>query len=211
MGELYIIAGLGNPGRQYDRTRHNVGFEVIDRLEGRLRMASSEKFSKSIAVRGFLGERKVLLLKPQTYMNLSGEAIREAVSYYKADHHSHLIVICDDINLATGQLRIRGKGSAGGHNGLKNIILHLGDEAFCRIRVGVGAKPDPSGDLANHVLGHFSGEDARVMEEAEERAADAVTAILEDGTEKAMNLFNTRASGKDTGKEAEKEIKKETI
>ena len=191
MDEYYIIAGLGNPGRKYDGSRHNVGFDVIDELVDRFRISGPVRFGKSMTGKGVIGGRKVILMKPLTYMNLSGEAVQEIVSYYKVDPADHLIVISDDIDLPVGHLRIRKKGSAGGHNGLKNIIQHLGMSEFTRIRVGVGGKPDPGADLANHVLGHFTGEDKAVIEEACRKAAEAVECILEQGPDRAMNLYNT--------------------
>ena len=191
MDEYYIIAGLGNPGRKYDGSRHNAGFDVIDELVDRFRISGPIRFGRSMIGKGVIGGKKVILVKPLTYMNLSGEAVREIVSYYKIDPADHLIVISDDIDLPVGHLRIRKKGSAGGHNGLKNIILHLGDDEFTRIRIGVGGKPDPDADLANHVLGHFTGEERAVMEEARKKAADAVECILGEGPDRAMNLYNT--------------------
>ena len=191
MDEYYIIAGLGNPGRKYDGSRHNAGFDVIDELVDRFRISGPVRFGRSMIGKGVISGKKVILMKPLTYMNLSGEAVREVVSYYKIDPADHLIVISDDIDLPVGHLRIRKKGSAGGHNGLKNIILHLGDNEFTRIRIGVGGKPDPDADLANHVLGHFSGEEKTIMEEACKKAADAVACILDEGPDRAMNLYNT--------------------
>jgi PTH1 family peptidyl-tRNA hydrolase len=146
--------------------------------------------------KGVIAGEKVILVKPMTYMNLSGEAVREICSFYKVDHHDHLFVISDDIDLPVGHLRIRKKGSAGGHNGLKNIILHLGDDEFTRIRIGVGGKAAPGADLVNHVLGHFAGEDKEIVEEAFVKAADAVVCALEEGPDKAMNRFNTRKQKK---------------
>lgn len=192
MDSYYIIAGLGNPGRKYDGSRHNAGFAVIDELIERYKIYNPVRFGKSMIGKGTIAGRKVILVKPLTYMNLSGEAVQEICSYYKADPADHLVVISDDIDLPVGHLRIRKKGSAGGHNGLKNIIQHLGTTEFTRIRVGVGGKPDPRADLANHVLGHFSSEERTSMEEAYANAADAVACILEQGPDKAMNLYNTR-------------------
>ncbi len=192
MDSYYVIAGLGNPGRQYDGSRHNAGFDVIDELVDRFRISGPVRFGRSMIGKGVIAGEKVILMKPLTYMNLSGEAVQEVVQYYKVNPADHLIVISDDIDLPVGHLRIRKKGSAGGHNGLKNIIQHLGTGEFTRIRVGVGGKPDPRADLANHVLGHFSGEDKAVMEEAYGKAADAVACILEQGPDRAMNLYNTR-------------------
>ena len=186
-----IIAGLGNPGRDYEGTRHNVGFEVIDELAELTGLTSPIRFGKSMIAKGRLDGHRIILLKPMTYMNLSGEAIREAADFYKIDPKAGLIVISDDINLAEGKLRIRPKGSAGGHNGLKNIIAQLGTEEFARVRVGVGAKPDPDGNLVNHVLGHFSGDSRAVMDEAEKRAAEAVRCILTDGIAAAQNRYNS--------------------
>lgn len=196
MDSYYVIAGLGNPGRQYDGSRHNAGFDVIDELVDRLGVGRPVHFGRSMLGKCMIGGQKVILMKPLTYMNLSGEAVREVCSYYKVDHHDHLIVISDDIDLPVGHLRIRKKGSAGGHNGLKNIIQHLGDDEFMRIRIGVGGKPAPGADLAGHVLGHFSGEERAVMEEADAKAADAVICMIEQGPDKAMNLYNTRKQKK---------------
>ncbi len=192
MSELYIIAGLGNPGRQYEGTRHNAGFDVIDELADAYGIDNPGRFGKSLAAKGRIEGIPVLLMKPLTYMNLSGEAVREAVDYYKVDPETHLIVISDDIDQPVGQLRVRGKGSAGGHNGLKNIIQHLGTDAFARVRVGVGAKPSPHANLADHVLGHFQGEDKENIVIAEKRAAEAVVTLMTEGVDAAMNRFNKR-------------------
>ena len=191
MDSFFIIVGLGNPGRKYDGTRHNVGFDVIDELVDRFHIGGPEKFGKSMIGKGRIGDRKVILVKPMTYMNLSGEAVQEIVHYFKVDPGRDLVVISDDIDLEVGQLRIRKKGSAGGHNGLKNIVQHLGNGDFTRIRVGVGGKPDPGYELMDYVLGHFSGEDRKVMEEAVSKAADAVACMVTDGVDLAMNRFNT--------------------
>lgn len=191
MDSFFIIAGLGNPGRKYDGSRHNVGFDVIDELVDRYRIGGPERFGKSMIGKGRIGDRKVILVKPLTYMNLSGEAVQEIVHYYKADPSQDLVVISDDIDLEAGTLRIRKKGSAGGHNGLRNIVQHLGTENFARIRVGVGAKPNPDYDLADYVLGHFTGEEKKVMEEAAAKAAEAVACMVTDGVDLAMNRYNT--------------------
>jgi len=153
-----------------------------------LNTSVEEKKFKGLYGRGLIGGEKVILLKPQTFMNLSGESVREAADFYKIDPE-HIIVIYDDISLEPGQLRIRRKGSAGGHNGIKNIIAHLGTQEFPRIKVGVGAKP-PRMDLADYVLGRFSAEDRRVMEEAFKTAAKAAQVMITDGAEAAMNQFN---------------------
>ncbi len=134
-GSMYIIAGLGNPDRKYQNTRHNIGFEVIDAIAGKNQITVGERRHKAIIGRGYVGGRKAVLVKPQTYMNLSGESIRQAIDFYKVDEKSELIVIADDVSLEPGQIRIRRKGSAGGHNGLKNIILHLGHDEFCRVKM----------------------------------------------------------------------------
>ncbi len=206
MDQYYVIAGLGNPGTKYEGSRHNVGFAVIDALVDRYRLYDAERFGKCLMARGRIEGKKVILMKPMTYMNLSGEAIRQVADFYKIDVEDHLLVISDDIDLETGRLRIRKKGSAGGHNGLKNIISHLGTDAFTRIRVGVGAKPHPDYDLADFVLGHFTAEERKIMEEAENKAADAAVCFLTDGPDLAMNRFNTpKAKAKKAKKEEQKE------
>ena len=211
MDSYYIIVGLGNPGRKYDGTRHNAGFDVIDELVDRLGAGGPVHFGKSMIGKGVIGGQKVILVKPLTYMNLSGEAVREICSFYKVDHHDHLIVISDDIDLPAGHLRIRTKGSAGGHNGLKNIIQHLGDDTFWRIRVGVGPKPSTEAEMINYVLGHFSKEDKKVMEEAAGKAAEAVICMVQEGPDKAMNRFNSRKQKKEKPqkKQEEQQIKQE--
>ena len=138
---MYIIVGLGNPGKEYQNTRHNIGFDVIDEIAERNNIAMGEKKHKAIIGKGFVAGQRVILVKPQTFMNLSGESVRDAIDFYKVDEKTELIVISDDISLDVGQIRIRKKGSAGGHNGLKNIILHLGHDDFQRVKMGVGEKP----------------------------------------------------------------------
>ena len=187
---MYLIAGLGNPTREYDKTRHNVGFSVIDVLADKYNIDVSDRKHKALCGKGIIEGEKVLLLKPQTFMNLSGESIREAVDYYKIDPEE-IIVIYDDISLDVGQLRIRKKGSAGGHNGIKSIISHLGHDAFLRIKIGVGEKPRGY-DLADYVLGHFEGEDKEKMEEAYEKAVQAVRMALHGDVCEAMNQFNRK-------------------
>lgn len=188
---MFIIAGLGNPGKMYQNTRHNIGFEVIDRLAAREGIAVLEKKHKALIGKGMVAGEKCILAKPQTYMNLSGESLRELVDYYKVDEESALIVISDDVSLPVGQLRVRKKGSSGGHNGLKNIILQLGHDSFVRLRMGVGEKPSGC-DLADYVLGHFTREDLKIMEEAAERAVDAICKIISEGVDVAMNEYNRR-------------------
>ncbi len=187
---MYIIAGLGNPTKEYDKTRHNVGFSVIDVLADRYHIDVSERKHKALCGRGAIEGQKVVLMKPQTFMNLSGESIRAAVDFYKADPEE-VIIIYDDISLEPGQLRIRLKGSAGGHNGIKNIIAHLGTQEFPRIKVGVGAKP-PRMDLAAYVLSRFSQEEQKLMDDAFLAAADAAVMMITDGADRAMNHYNTK-------------------
>lgn len=185
---MYLIAGLGNPTKEYEKTRHNVGFDTIDILADKLGVSITEKKHKALCGKGMIGPEKVLLLKPQTFMNLSGESVRDAADFYKIDPE-HIIIIYDDISLEPGQLRIRTKGSAGGHNGIKNIIAHLGCQDFPRVKVGVGAKPDRM-DLADYVLSRFSQTDRTLMEDAFRDAADAVEMMILEGAAAAMNRYN---------------------
>lgn len=186
---MFLIVGLGNPGKDYANTRHNIGFDVIDKLAEQENIGVLEKKHKALFGKGYIGGQKVILAKPQTYMNLSGESIRELIDYYKIDEKEELIVISDDISLEPGQLRVRKKGSAGGHNGLKNIIQHLGHDVFPRVRMGVGEKPKGY-DLADYVLGHFGKEEQKIMAEAAENAADAIRTIIGEDIDAAMNRFN---------------------
>ena len=185
---MYLIAGLGNPTRQYEHTRHNVGFDVMDVLAEKYNIRMDEKKYKAICGKGMIGSEKVVLVKPQTFMNLSGESIAEAVNFYKVDPE-HIIVIYDDISLKPGQIRIRKKGSAGGHNGNRNIIAQLGTDTFQRIKVGVGEKPQ-GWDLADHVLGHMDKADRKLAEEAFLDAVSAVELIVDGKIEQAMNDYN---------------------
>ena len=187
---MYLIAGLGNPTREYEKTRHNVGFEAIDILADKAGTTVTEKKHKALYGKGYIGGQKVVLAKPETYMNLSGESVREIADFYKIEPEN-IIILCDDINLSEGQLRIRLKGSAGGHNGLKNIISHLGTQEFPRIRIGVGEKPRGM-DLADYVLGRFPKEQQAVMEEAYRDAAEAACMMIEDGADAAMNHYNRK-------------------
>lgn len=193
---MFIIAGLGNPTLRYEGTRHNVGFEVIDTLADKYNIAVETRKSRALIGKGIIAGQKVILVKPQTYMNLSGESIGALADYYKIDEENELLVIYDDVSLDVGQLRIRRKGSAGGHNGIKNIIAHLGTDVFPRIKVGVGEKPKGY-DLADYVLGHFSGEDREIMRESYRKAADAVEMILEGNLSGAMNTYNKKAAPKE--------------
>ncbi len=198
---MYIIAGLGNPGREYENTRHNVGFCVIEKVAAKENIAVLEKRHKAIIGKGIIAGEKCILARPQTYMNLSGESIRELVNFYKADEKSQLIVISDDVSLEPGQIRIRKKGSAGGHNGLKNIIANLGHDSFIRVKMGVGEKP-AGWDLVDYVLGRFSPKDREAVDEAADRAADAVRMIIAKGPDAAMNHYNgTKKSEKGAEKE----------
>ncbi len=186
---MYIIVGLGNPGKEYVNTRHNIGFDVIDKIAEQENIAILERKHKAVIGKGYIGGQKCILAKPQTFMNLSGESVRELIDYYKVDETVELIVIADDISLAVAQIRVRKKGSSGGHNGLKNIIQHLGHDSFVRIKMGVGEKPK-GWDLADYVLGHFSAQERKELDEAAVRAADAVRTIISEGPDQAMNRFN---------------------
>lgn len=191
---MYIIVGLGNPGKQYEHTRHNVGFDTIDVLAERYRISVDAKKYKALYGKGMIEGNKVILAKPQTYMNLSGESVRELIDFYKIDEAEELIVIYDDISLEPGQLRLRAKGSAGGHNGIKNIIAHLGRQEFKRIKVGVGEKPKGY-DLADYVLSRFSKEERQRVDASLERAADAAVKIITDDMASAMNEYNKKVDG----------------
>ena len=186
---MFIIAGLGNPTLQYEGTRHNVGFDVIDMLADRYNISVDGRKGRALIGKGMIGGQKVLLVKPQTYMNLSGESIAEVMAFYKLDPAEDLIVIFDDISLSPGNIRIRAKGSAGGHNGIKSIIAETGSSDFARIKVGVGEKPE-GWDLADHVLGHFSKEERACVEEAIENACTAAAYMAGGEISRAMNEFN---------------------
>lgn len=194
-GAEWLIVCLGNPGEQYEGTRHNVGFMVADELAERKGIPIQRLKFKALTNTTRLGGSGVLLMKPITYMNLSGEAVRQAADFYKVAPE-HVLVISDDVSLPVGKLRIRKGGSAGGHNGLKSIIARLGTDQFPRIKVGVGEKPHPDYDMADWVLGKFSGEDRTAICAAVKRAADAVESYIQDGPERAMGIFN--APGRDT-------------
>ena len=191
---MYIIVGLGNPGKEYGGTRHNIGFDVIELLAGQENISVAEKKHKALIGKGVVAGQRCILAKPQTFMNLSGESVRALLDYYKADEKEELIVISDDVRLDVGQIRIRKKGSAGGHNGLKNIIAMLGHDTFIRVKMGVGEKPR-GWDLADYVLGRFSGPERKIMDEAAERAADAIRSIITQGADAAMNDFNRKVEG----------------
>lgn len=193
---MYIIVGLGNPTSQYEGTRHNVGFDVIDALADKYNISVDGRKSRAFIGKGIIEGQKVILVKPQTYMNLSGESIRGLVDYYKIDEEQELLVIYDDVSLDVGQLRIRKKGSAGGHNGIKSIIANLGTQVFPRIKVGVGEKPKKY-DLADYVLGHFSKADREIMEEGYQKAVKAIEMILKGELEAAMNEYNRKVKPKE--------------
>ena len=188
---MYLIVGLGNPGRQYEATRHNMGFDVIDKLVEEYQVPQAGVKCNAMYGKGRIGGQPVILMKPLSYMNLSGGPIREMANYFKIDPETEMIVVYDDIDLDPGQLRIRKKGSAGGHNGIKHIIQQLGTQNFVRIKVGVGAKPK-GWDLADYVLGRFDKEDRALIEEAQERACKAVELILTDSVDAAMNEYNKK-------------------
>lgn len=186
---MFLIVGLGNPGKQYEHTRHNVGFDVMDAIADKYNISISEKKHKALCGKGVIAGQKVVLAKPQTFMNLSGESVVELLHYYKLDPEDEMLVIFDDISLAPGGIRIRKKGSAGGHNGIKNIIALSGTQNFMRVKVGVGEKPK-GWDLADHVLGHFEKTDRAKVEDAIADAVMATEMILQGEVDQAMNDFN---------------------
>ena len=188
---MFLIVGLGNPEKKYDKTRHNIGFDTIDALADKYSISMNEKKHKALCGTGVIDGVKVLLAKPQTYMNLSGDSVAEIVNFYKIDPEEEMIVIFDDISLAPGNIRVRKKGSAGGHNGIKSIIARTGTQNFMRIKVGVGEKP-AGWDLADHVLGHFSREDRALVEDAIKDAEAAAVLMMQGQVDKAMNDFNAK-------------------
>ena len=190
---MFLIVGLGNPEKKYDKTRHNIGFDTIDALADKYNISMNEKKHKALCGTGVIDGVKVLLAKPQTYMNLSGESVRELVNYYKVDPESELIVVYDDISLAPGQIRIRKKGSAGGHNGIKNIIANLGTDRFMRVKVGVGEKPK-NWDLADYVLSPFTKDERPLVNLAIEHAAKAIEQMLNGDVDAAMNEYNRKSA-----------------
>lgn len=188
---MFLIVGLGNPEKKYDKTRHNIGFDTIDALADKYNISMNDKKHKALCGTGVIDGVKVLLAKPQTYMNLSGDSVAEIVNFYKIDPEEEMIVIFDDISLAPGNIRVRKKGSAGGHNGIKSIIARTGTQNFMRIKVGVGEKP-AGWDLADHVLGHFSREDRALVEDAIKDAEAAAVLMMQGQVDKAMNDFNAK-------------------
>lgn len=183
---MFLIVGLGNPGKEYAGTRHNIGFEAVDYIADKYNIELNRIKFKGIFGEGMINGKKVILLKPTTYMNLSGDSIREVVNFYKISNED-IIVIYDDISLEVGRLRIREKGSHGGHNGIKSIIANLSSDVFPRVKIGVGG---PKGDLVSHVLGKFSNSEIEILRESIIATSEAVTTILSSDTKEAMNKFN---------------------
>ncbi|UCG77904.1 MAG: aminoacyl-tRNA hydrolase [Nitrospirota bacterium] len=184
---MHVIAGLGNPGSEYERTRHNLGFITVDAIADRIG-ANFKKNDNYLKAEGFIGGKKVLLIKPLTFMNLSGAAVTAAMSYYKADI-GDLIVIHDDLDIETGRIKIKVGGGTAGHKGIDSIISSLGSKDFIRIKIGIGRPPHDN--IEGYVLGKIASEEARLSEEAIKRSADAVEIIINEGLEKAMNLYNS--------------------
>jgi PTH1 family peptidyl-tRNA hydrolase len=191
---MFVIVGLGNPGKKYENTRHNAGFIMIDALADKYGISVKEKKHKALCGTGVIEGVKVLLVKPETYMNLSGESVGEIMNFYKLDPEEEMLVVYDDISLAPGNIRIRKKGSAGGHNGIKSLIAHLGTQNFMRIKVGVGEKPK-DWDLADYVLGHFSEEDRKELKEVTGSVIQAAVLMMQGDADKAMNDFNAKKQG----------------
>ncbi|MBR4026817.1 MAG: aminoacyl-tRNA hydrolase [Lachnospiraceae bacterium] len=189
---MFLIVGLGNPGKKYENTRHNAGFMAIDALAEKYNIRVTEKKHKALCGAGYIEGQKVILVKPETYMNLSGESVQEFLNFYKLDPEEEMLVIYDDISLAPGNIRIRKKGSAGGHNGIKSLIAHAGTQNFMRIKVGVGEKPK-GWDLADYVLGHFSEEDKKLLDTViKEEVTEATYLIVSGNIDKAMNDYNAK-------------------
>lgn len=188
---MFLIVGLGNPGKQYENTRHNVGFDVIDALADKYNISVTEKKHKALCGKGAIEGIKVVLAKPQTYMNLSGESVAELLNYYKLNPEEDMLIAYDDISLAPGNIRIRAKGSAGGHNGIKNIIAMTGTQNFMRIKVGVGEKPK-GWDLADYVMGHFDKNDREILNDAIKDAMSAAYLMASGNIDKAMNDYNSK-------------------
>ena len=186
---MYIIAGLGNPGKKYVGTRHNMGFEALDAVAAKYGIDIKKAKFNALYGEGTIEGEKVVLVKPQTFMNLSGQAVREFKSWYKTEN-SQIIIIYDDVSLPVGKMRIRPKGSAGGHNGIKSIIQELGSQDFPRVKIGVGAKPNPQQDLADWVLSGFNPSEKKALEAALPHAADAALSIVEQGVSAAANKYN---------------------
>jgi len=191
---MFVVVGLGNPGKKYENTRHNAGFIMIDALADKYGIKITEKKHKALCGTGVIEGVKVLLVKPETYMNLSGESVGEIMNFYKLDPEEDMLVIYDDISLAPGNIRIRKKGSAGGHNGIKSLIAHTGTQNFMRIKVGVGEKPK-DWDLADYVLGHFSEEDKKELDDIKKNVLEAAVLMMQGDVDKAMNDYNAKKQG----------------
>lgn len=188
---MFVIVGLGNPEKKYEGTRHNIGFAVIDALADKYNISIKDKKHKALCGTGVIEGVKVMLVKPLTYMNLSGDSVADVMNFYKLDPEEDMLVVYDDISLAPGNIRVRKKGSAGGHNGIKSIIARCGTQNFMRVRVGVGEKPE-GWDLADHVLGHFSDEDSRLVREAVDDAIGAIVMMSRGDVDQAMNNYNEK-------------------
>lgn len=188
---MFVIVGLGNPEKKYEGTRHNIGFAVIDALADKYNISIKDKKHKALCGTGVIEGVKVMLVKPLTYMNLSGDSVADVMNFYKLDPEEDMLVVYDDISLAPGNIRVRKKGSAGGHNGIKSIIATCGTQNFMRVRVGVGEKPE-GWDLADHVLGHFSDEDSRLVREAVDDAIGAIVMMSRGDVDQAMNNYNAK-------------------
>ena len=187
---MFVIVGLGNPDKKYEHTRHNIGFDVVDALAAKYNIDIQDKKHKALCGTGVIEGMKVLLVKPQTYMNLSGESVADVVNFYKIDPEEDMIVIFDDISLGVGKLRVRPNGSAGGHNGVKDIIAKLGSSDFPRVKIGVGEKPNPEYDLAAWVLGRPTAAEWKTLEETILRGLDAVECLITDGPVQTMGRYN---------------------
>ncbi len=190
----FIVAGLGNPGSDYEHTRHNAGFMALDALAEQCSAAVTQKRFQALTAKAELDGARLLLMKPQTFMNLSGNAVSAAATYYKLPPE-RIVVLCDDISLPLGKIRVRGDGSAGGHNGLKSIIAQLSSDKFPRVKIGIGGAENHDEKLINWVIGRFSAGEYKVASAAAEGAADAVRVMLREGVDRAANLFNGRVFG----------------
>ena len=188
---MFVIVGLGNPEKKYEGTRHNIGFAVIDALADKYNISIKDKKHKALCGTGVIEGVEVMLVKPLTYMNLSGDSVADVMNFYKLDPEEDMLVVYDDISLAPGNIRVRKKGSAGGHNGIKSIIARCGTQNFMRVKVGVGEKPE-GWDLADHVLGHFSDEDSRQVREAVDDAIGAIVMMSRGDVDQAMNNYNAK-------------------
>lgn len=186
---MYLVAGLGNPDKKYEKTRHNIGFDAAISFADKHSIAINKSKFKAMFGEGMIGDEKVIIALPQTYMNLSGDSIAEIAAFYKIPNEN-IIILHDDISLAPGRMRIRQKGSAGGHNGLKSIISRLGSDVFARIKIGVGAPVHADYDLADFVLGKFSREETELLDPVIKKVADAAECIIKSGIDRAMNRYN---------------------